>query len=57
MILNPVFVTLIAVGISTVSAVQVLGPVANIPIVNKIIAPDGFPRSYVALLLHTVNTR
>jgi iron transport multicopper oxidase len=33
--------------VGVVSAVTVVGPVADLPIVNKVIAPDGFPRSTV----------
>lgn len=33
--------------VGVVSAVTVVGPVADLPIVNKVIAPDGFPRSLV----------
>jgi hypothetical protein len=43
---NQVSLVLLAgLGTSTVaSAVQVLGPVATLPIVNRNIAPDGFER-------------
>jgi hypothetical protein len=35
---------LLALGATAASGVQVLGPVTNLPIVNKNLAPDGFMR-------------